>query len=35
MGDRMKYQELVDSLIRYLEDDQLEGSDQLPTVAEV
>lgn len=35
MGDRMKYQELVDSLIRYIEDDQLEGSDQLPTVADL
>lgn len=35
MGDRMKYQELVDSLIRYIEDDQLEGSNQLPTVADL
>lgn len=31
----MKYQELVESIIQFIEDEQLEGSDQLPTVADL
>lgn len=31
----MKYQELVDNIIQLIDDEQLEGSDQLPTVADL